>query len=95
MTTMCMKSRKKKRDGNEGDLVRALELVGADVERLDLANGPDLLVGFRGRNWLLEVKNPDGRNRVESNQEQWHGRWRGQSAVVRSAMEAIEVITSG
>ena len=45
-----------RRDANEGEIVRALEKVGASVLRL---HDIDLLVGFRGRNYLLEVK--DGR----------------------------------
>jgi hypothetical protein len=44
----------KRRDANEGEIVEALEACGAYVHRQDLPC--DLLVGFRGRWWLLEVK---------------------------------------
>lgn len=48
-----------KRDENEPEIVRLLELAGARVWRL--AQPFDLLVGFRGRLWLLEVKTEKGR----------------------------------
>jgi hypothetical protein len=44
----------KRRDANEADIMQALELCGAYVVRLDTPC--DLLVGFRSRWWLLEVK---------------------------------------
>ena len=53
---------------------------------------PDLLCGWRGKNFLLEVKNPEGRNRVEDAQTDFHTCWRGQSAYVRNSTEAIEII---
>lgn len=45
-------------DGNQAQIVRALRQVGATVLSLaDMGDGcPDLLVGFRGFNILLEVK---------------------------------------
>ena len=51
---MSLSRRAKRRDENEPDVVQALELCGAYVVRLDTPC--DLLVGFRGRWWLLEVK---------------------------------------
>ncbi len=48
-----------KRDQSEPEIVRLLELVGARVWRL---NKPfDLLCGFRGRLYLLEVKSGKGK----------------------------------
>lgn len=47
------------RDANEPDIVKALEAVGASVQRTYGMEGePDLLVGYLGRNYLIEVKNP-------------------------------------
>lgn len=53
---------------------------------------PDLLVGVSGYNILLEVKNPDGRNKLEISQIQWHDEWRGQVQVVKSAEHAIRIV---
>lgn len=66
-----------KRDANEPEVVSALQAAGCSVQRLDGKDIPDLLVGFRHRNYLVEVKNAEGRNRVEEGQKQWALRWQG------------------
>ena len=78
-----------KNDANHKEIVTALQAIGCTVWQL--GRPLDLLVGFRGKNVLLEIKNPDGRNRVEPDQQQFINEWRGQSAVVRSVGEAIDV----
>lgn len=49
-----------KRDKNQPEIVRALDRVGATA--LDLSSVgcgcPDILVGFRGMNYLAEIKMP-------------------------------------
>jgi len=82
-----------RRDANEGEIVRALEKVGASVLRL---HDIDLLVGFRGRNYLLEVK--DGRKApskrpLTPQQVKLRSAWRGHYRVVTSTEEAIEAVT--
>lgn len=82
-----------RRDANEGEIVRALEKIGASVLRLDFC---DLLVGFRGVNKLLEVK--DGRKApskrpLTPQQIKLRAGWRGQWRVVTSIEEAIEAVT--
>jgi hypothetical protein len=57
--------RPKARDKAEPLIVQALQAIGASVQRLDAdtrSGVPDLLVGFRGVNVLLEVKNPEERS---------------------------------
>jgi hypothetical protein len=44
----------KKRDANEPEIVAALRAVGASVTLLD--QPCDLLIGYRGANYLFEVK---------------------------------------
>lgn len=87
--------RASKVDANQKAIVHALRLIGASVESLhQVGKGvPDLLVGFRGQMWLLEVKNPDGRNRVHMEQTAWHDAWQGPEVlVVRSVDEAVEAV---
>lgn len=48
---------------------------------------PDLLVGFRGKNFLLEVKTEN--SDLNENEVIWHERWKGQKRVVRSSLEAL------
>jgi hypothetical protein len=52
--------RNPKRDGNERDIITALEKIGALVVPLSAPGVPDLLVGFRRHWWLLEVKTAKG-----------------------------------
>lgn len=58
---MSLHRRNPRRDANEPAIVEALEAVGAKVKRLSAAGVADLLVLFRGRLFLLEVKTAKGR----------------------------------
>lgn len=55
---MRRKSFAKKRDANEPEIVAALKKIGAKIMRLD---DVDLLVNYRGKIYLLEVKTPEGK----------------------------------
>jgi len=88
-----------KRDANEAEIVAALEQVGCAVQRLNEGGVPDLLVGFRGRYHLLEVKLPLGVEGGESHrtltpkQRAWWRGWKGPPPViVRSVDEALRAI---
>lgn len=52
---------------------------------------PDLLVGFRGINYLLEVKAND-KKKLTDDQLIWHGEWNGVVFVVHSVDQALRVI---
>ena len=82
-------------DSNHQQIVEELRQVGAVVQSLHQVGGgvPDLLVAYRGRNWLFEVKTPTGT--LTPDEAAWHREWavRGQVAIVRTAEQAIEVIT--
>jgi len=47
-------------DGNQSDLIKELRKIGADVADTSRLGGgfPDLVVGYRGTNYLIEVKDP-------------------------------------
>lgn len=80
-------------DGNQPAIVDALRLAGADVRHLHQvgAGCPDLLVGYRRRAFLLEVKSAEGTLNAE--QLSWHRTWRGPPvAVVRTPEEALRAI---
>lgn len=85
----------KRTDENQRKIVAALRAVGASVQDLSrVGKGcPDLLVGFRGRNYLLEVKNPERRWKLTDDQVMWHRYWNGKAVVVRDSEEALAVIT--
>jgi len=74
-------------DGNHAEIRAALEAVGATVNE----KGPlDLLVGFRGANYLLEVKT--ARGQLRASQKSFLDRWRGQAHIVRTVEDAFGVI---
>ena len=86
-----------KTDSNQTEIVDALRQAGASVQSL-AATGkgcPDLLVGYQGINYLMEVK--DG-NKVPSaqkltiDQEHWHSIWRGSVYIVKSTNEALQIL---
>lgn len=96
----------KKRDANEGEIVEALEAVGATVTKLGDAGVPDLLVGYRGESTLIEVKDPaqskkayragagGGREELTEAQRKWWALpWAGgRRAVVYTAAEALAFV---
>jgi hypothetical protein len=84
-------------DRNQAEIVAALRAAGASVQSLAAigAGCPDLLVGFRGKNMLMEVKDglkpPSGRM-LKPDQVEWHIGWRGHAQVVNSADEALAML---
>jgi hypothetical protein len=84
-----------RRDNGHAEIVAALRQAGASV--LDLGDqggsAPDLLVGFRGIDQLLEVKAPGEDPRPA--QQAWHSFWRGHPVcVVHSVDEAVEILNA-
>lgn len=84
-------------DANHGDIVRALRAVGCSVQSLAMvgAGCPDLAVGYRGRNFLLEVKDgskaPSAR-KLTPDEARWHEGWRGTVVTVRTVDEALRAV---
>jgi hypothetical protein len=84
-------------DRNQQSIVMALRKIGATVEPIQrLGRGvPDLLCGYRGRNILLEVKDPQqpaAKCGLTEDEREWHAMWRGQVAIVYDANEAIHAV---
>jgi hypothetical protein len=80
-------------DGNQPAIVEALRKVGALVQHLHQVGGgcPDLLVGFRRRIFVLEVKN--GAGELTDEQVEWHRLWNTLPvAIVRTPLEALQAI---
>lgn len=83
-----------KADANQGAIVAALRKIGCSVQPLHTVGRgvPDLLVGIRGHNLLLEVKDgakPPSAQKLTADQVEWHGAWRGHVEVVNSVEQAI------
>jgi hypothetical protein len=80
-----------RQDKNQTEIGAALEKVGATVEPIRSLHGgcPDLLVGFQGRNYLIEVKVPK-EGRLSEIQKVWRDDWSGgKPFVIRSVEDVI------
>lgn len=51
----------KRRDGNEAEMIGALQAVGAECWQVNGRALPDLIVKFRGRYYVGEVKTAKGK----------------------------------
>jgi hypothetical protein len=84
-------------DANQREVVAALRGAGATVQPLHAVGEgcPDLLVGYKGLNLLLEVKDggkPPSAQKLTPQQEIWHRDWRGHRVVVNSPEDALAAI---
>lgn len=79
--------RKAKVDTNQSDMVKALRFVGASVfVASHIGDGfPDLVVGWRGRNFLIEVKTATGK--LTDEQKHFASRWQGSYYVCRDVSD--------
>jgi len=85
-------------DSNQQQIVKALRKIpGVSVAvTSQLGKGyPDLNIGYKGKNYLVELK--DG-NKVKSQQKltedetEWHNNWKGHVIVCNSLDQIIEEI---
>jgi len=79
-------------DANQHAIVNALRKCGARVHLLyrEGRGCPDLLVGYRGVNLLIEVKTESGE--LTKREAQWHHNWPGQVDIVRTVEEAVHLL---
>lgn len=81
-------------DDNQAAIVDGLRKIGATVEILARVGGgvPDLLVGYQGRNYLMEVKNLKAGGKLNKKQRDWLSKWNGQHVVVTDLIDALRAI---
>ena len=80
-------------DASQQMIVEALKKIGANP--VFIGKPLDLLVGYRGRNILLEVKNArEGHKQGELTQaqEEFMASWPGEAHIVNSIEEAISKV---
>ena len=82
----------KRVDANQPEIVAALRKAGCSVQHLhELGRGcPDLLVGYRGQNYCLELKSEKGT--LTDAERDWHWNWNGKVAIVRTVDEALAAV---
>lgn len=84
-------------DENQPDIVAALRKMGAEVTPLHrVGQGvSDLLVSWRQRWFVLEVKNPNkpkGDRELTRDQKEWIGKQRAPVVVVETPIEAVSFL---
>lgn len=103
---MSIHRRAARRDDNEPEIIKALLAAGASVLTIKAKDACDLLIGFRGVNYLQEVKQgTDGKTRRTTRgkrtdadgrlqgQAEFAASWRGAPpVVVRTPAEALAAI---
>jgi len=89
-------------DDNQKAIAESLRAIGASVQFLhQVGKGcPDLLVGFKHRNFLFEVKNAAAlrgkaqARRLTEDEEKWHAAWTGQVATIETLQQALDVLNA-
>ena len=75
-------------DGNHRAIVAVFAAHGLRWE--PLGRPVDGMIGYAGRNYLIEIKSPKGK--LRPSQERFLARWAGQCALVRSVEEALSFV---
>ena len=82
-------------DSNHVEVASRLRLhPGVSVfEAQDVGGGfPDLVVGWRARTFLFELKRPGHENELTANERAFHERWRGHAAIATSVEQILDAI---
>jgi hypothetical protein len=86
-------------DANQPAIVEALRAIGAHVLHVhQLKNCFDILVGYRGRTHLMEIKDPSqppSARQLTPGEAKFRDEWRGTPYhIVHTPDEAIRIITT-
>lgn len=81
-------------DSNQPEIVKILRNAGATVfPTHSVGKGfPDIVVGHRGVNYLVEIKDgdkPPSARKLTQDEEKFHAAWRGDVCIVKNADEAL------
>ena len=86
----------KGKDSSQDGIVAALKGAGCTVQDMSrIGDVPDLLVGHKGRNYLIECKPLEGDKRqltLNPKQVKWHEGWRGQVQIAHTPEDALAII---
>lgn len=77
-------------DANQAEIVKSLRMCGVSVQSLaSVGSGcPDILCGFRGRNYLFEIKKSP-KEKLTDDELTWFHRWTGRCGVIYNAQDAL------
>jgi hypothetical protein len=82
-------------DANQPAVVKALRAIGASVLHLhQIKNAFDILVGYRGRTFLMEIKASE-KDKLTPGEAEFMATWRGSEYhIVYTSDQAIKIITT-
>ena len=85
--------RKARLDSNQRELVAFAKKHGATVTHLHpLGRGiPDILIGYRGRNYLIEIKSSE-KSKLSEDEQTFFNNWRGSASVITSKIDLIRLL---
>lgn len=86
-------------DANQPAIVDALRTVGASVQHLHMVGHgcPDILVGYRGCNILMEIKDGSkipSRRKLTPDEVKWHAAWCGKVFIVETVEQALSILAA-
>jgi len=81
-------------DANQREIIRAAEKMGASVIDLSQVGGgiPDILIGYRGKNYLIEIKNPETGGCLSDKQSSFVDNFRGDVRVIYDVQQLFFVL---
>ena len=89
--------RARKIDDNQNEIVKMLRRIGCSVAITSMVGKgmPDLLIGFRKKNFLFELKDgnkTESRKRLTPDEEKFFNTWQGQVNKVETFDEILKII---
>ena len=81
-------------DANQAEIVEALIAAGCSVMDASQMGGgfPDLMVGKNGKTYLIEVKNPEYKSKLNAKQQEFFDAWHGQADIAYTVEEALKIV---
>ena len=85
-----MTNNRQRSDTNQAGIVKELRAIGCTVIVVSARERWDLLVGWRGKNYMFEVKRPG--KELRDSQKKFHTDWHGQIDRIECAEDAIDIM---
>lgn len=84
-------------DGNHSKVIEQCRRLGMTVHSThNVHDGfPDIVVGYGGRNFLFEIKDPEkpkSARKLTADEMKWHGGWKGQVNTVETIDDILDII---
>jgi len=85
-------------DANQEEIVKVLRLypnISIAVTSAVGSGFPDISVGFKGKNYLFEIKDPNqppSQKKLTKAEQNFHINWQGQCAIAETVTEILEII---